>query len=875
MATELPRSDQEGTTMRMRHAHAISVAIATALLMAFASAPASASPPGSETVDRSGTLETSGQSMWQAGAGGGPQEKTLTLFDKRWEASGSGGQIVDAKSPPIKVCNIFKGKTVEKFFTEGSTSCEEEEELSVNFGDFGAEGSASTKGEIGMSVKLHGFASGSIGVTYPVTAHYTIPKPYSFAAGDPVTVGTSETVDPGAVLSTSFPTLESAELDGVFGFHADGSFNLCFFECTGNESIFDFSLPEGYDGSNPASGKILEVANPGTLCFNAIVGFVAGFGNAPEQYTRCHNGETGTNTGYIALPNVQTTSALHGDGTLTAEGEDPYAVVPISAVTWATRMLPGKPPVPLNFGPAKIPGTSITLGWKTIQLIFTDIEAMRQAFSFKPRVDTTLSWAGNLHYAIAGPHGEAAGEGTGGAVTFPLGDKLTLTTPSDLEGTLTVAPKLSMGSAELSNDTENLSIGEGEASALALTLDTPEAEAEAFGHKFTAWPGTEIKLGPLFKQPFPLATTRSGVVDSSWTLGGFNEPALQGLPLVPDPPPIAAPVTVKPVEGLSFEGEIARFTDPEPSSGASDYSVRIAWGDGAEEAGTLTDIGSEPTGTVFDVKARHVFTEEGEYPVDVTITDVDTPSLSVTDHSQALVSDAPLYASAHSDTTTLEGAPALLWPEPPSSGALATFTDEDPYGEIADYTATIDWGDGHTSAGAITETASGSHVWRVSGEHLYGPEDLGPHGVTVRIRDTGGSETTVTLTAIAYAYTAGGDFAIAPAPVGSPATFWSARWSTLNPLAQAPNSFKGWSDSAPTPPGCASSWTTRPGDSSEPPLAVPSYVAVLETGPVSQHGSQIAGQAHGVAIVHTEDGYGPAPGHAGTGTVVAQVCPAG
>ncbi len=81
-----------------------------------------AAAPGSETVGRSGTLETGGQSMWQAGSGGGPEEASTTFFDKRFEASGSGGSIADVKSPTFKVCNIFKGKTVEKFFTEGSTS---------------------------------------------------------------------------------------------------------------------------------------------------------------------------------------------------------------------------------------------------------------------------------------------------------------------------------------------------------------------------------------------------------------------------------------------------------------------------------------------------------------------------------------------------------------------------------------------------------------------------------------------------------------------------------------------------------------------------------------------------------------------------------
>jgi hypothetical protein len=620
------------------------------------------------------------------------------------------------------------------------------------------------------------------------------------------------------------------------------------------------------------SASTSATANPGTVCFDAIVSFVAGFGHAPAPYDRCHNSETGTNAGYVALPNVKTSSTLHGDGSLTAEGEDPYAVVPISAVTWATRILPDKPPVPLNFGPAKVPGTSITLGWNTIQLILTDIEAMRQQFTFKSRVDTTLSWGTSLDYTVTGPKGEVVGEGPGTGATFPLGDTLTLTTPAELKGPFTVTPTLSMSKAEFSNETQNVSTGEGEASALGLTLDTPEAEAEVAGHKFTAWPGTKLNLGPLFKEPFPIATTRNDISDGTWTLQGFNEPTLSNLSLVPDPPPVATPLTLHPVEGKLLQGAVARFTDPEPSSDASDYTVEIAWGDGHEEAATLTEVSSGDEGTVFEVLAHHVYREEGEYPLNVTIKDIDVPKLTVTDESQALVADAPLHATAHADTTTTGGQAARLWPEPPSSGTLASFTDEDPEGEIGDYSATIEWGDGHTTTGTVAEAAPASHVWTVSGEHLYAPEDQGPHTVVVRVRDEGGSETSVSLMTIAYGYTAGGDFAVAPAGVGSTVSYWGARWAAENRPLAATAAFKGWVAFAPVTPACGTTWTSLPGDSAIPPAGVPAYMAVIETGSVFQQGPTIGGATQGVAVVHTQPGYAANPGHRGTATVIAQVC---
>lgn len=856
--------------MLRRLQFAFAAAFAAALIACVTAAGAFAAPPGSEVVDRSGTLQTSGQSMWQEGEGGGPEEKSISLFDQKWNASGKGGAIKKAELS-VEVCNVWKTteEALEKFFTKGETTteCSEYVTISVNVGDFGVEGEASTSGEIGMALKLHGFASGSIGVNYPVTAHYRIPKPYSFAAGEAVSIGTSETVDPGAAISTSFPTLESAELDGIFGFHASASFNLCFFACTGEQSIFDFSLPEGYEGNNPTTGKLLEIANPGTLCFNAIVGFIAGFGHAPEAYDRCHNSETGVNSGYIALPNVKTTSSLQLDGSLVAEGEDPYVVVPISAVTWAARMLGKK--VPLNFGPAKIPGTEITLGWETIQLILTDVETMKQDFSFKPQVDTTLSWGQSLKYVVRNGKGEEVEESTGAEATFPLGDVVTVLTPSSLSGPIAVTPKLVMAQATLSNNTQNLSIGEGKFSALSLTLDTPSAEYE----KIEVWPGSKLNLGPVVNREFPLATTRTDIVDSSWTLQGFNEPTLADLTLIPDPPPVPTAVTVNPVEGLPFEGTIARFLDPEPTSDASDYAVSIKWGDGAEEAGTLTESEETGEGTLFVVNASHIYAEEGEYPVAVTIKDVDTPALIVTDESKAVVSDAPLYSKPHLNTVMNGGEEALLWPQPPAAGTLASFTDEDPGGTITDYSATIAWGDGSSSAGEIVETAPGSHEWDVNGEHLYAPEDLGPHTVTVTVTDEGGSVTSTTLTTIAYAFSEGGDFAIAPASLGGKVTFWGARWASLNSLLDAPPSFKGWINSGSTPPLCEGSWSSAPGNSSMPPSSVPSYLAVLEAGSLGKHGSTISGQARGLAIVQVSGGYGPNPGHAGVGTVIAKACP--
>ena len=72
---------------------------------------------------------------------------------------------------------------------------------------------------------------------------------------------------------------------------------------------------------------------------------------------------------------------------------------------------------------------------------------------------------------------------------------------------------------------------------------------------------------------------------------------------------------------------------------------------------------------------------------------------------------------------------------------------------------------------------------------------------------------------------------------------------------------------------CGSDWSSRPGDSAAPPVALPTYMAVIVTSTVSKSGSSVGGNTASMVIVRTNGGYAPDPGHAGTGTVIGVVCP--
>lgn len=188
-----------------------------------------------------------------------------------------------------------------------------------------------------------------------------------------------------------------------------------------------------------------------------------------------------------------------------------------------------------------------------------------------------------------------------------------------------------------------------------------------------------------------------------------------------DPPLTAVAATTLPVEGTSISGTVATFTDADPAGTVSDYTSTIDWGDGASTAGTITSAASGG----FAVVGSHVYAEETqEWPVTVLISDVGGAQATAT--GTVNVADAKLHLSAGTSI-------------PPSAGAannlvLATFTDDGGAEPVGNYMATIDWGDGATSAGSITWANS---VFQITGSHQYAK--AGSFSIGVSVKDDGGS----------------------------------------------------------------------------------------------------------------------------------------
>jgi hypothetical protein len=77
------------------------------------------------------------------------------------------------------------------------------------------------------------------------------------------------------------------------------------------------------------------------------------------------------------------------------------------------------------------------------------------------------------------------------------------------------------------------------------------------------------------------------------------------------------------------------------------------------------------------------------------------------------------------------------------TGVVSSFTDGDALGLALDFTATIDWGDGHISAG--TMAGSGVAGFDVSGTHTY--DAAGTFAVRTDVADFGGAAATLANTA--------------------------------------------------------------------------------------------------------------------------------
>jgi len=168
-------------------------------------------------------------------------------------------------------------------------------------------------------------------------------------------------------------------------------------------------------------------------------------------------------------------------------------------------------------------------------------------------------------------------------------------------------------------------------------------------------------------------------------------------------------------QGSATNVQVATFTDTYLPAVASDFLASIDWGDGQTSLGTIT--GSNGS---FTVDASHAYATAGTDTFTVTVQDDDLGTASASGSGTAtivartimgtMVLASATEATALSNTTT-----------------VATFTDSQTSDMAGDFSATIDWGDGVTTAGTVVGS---NWSFTVQGGHTYADEGSDPASVT-------------------------------------------------------------------------------------------------------------------------------------------------
>jgi hypothetical protein len=229
------------------------------------------------------------------------------------------------------------------------------------------------------------------------------------------------------------------------------------------------------------------------------------------------------------------------------------------------------------------------------------------------------------------------------------------------------------------------------------------------------------------------------------------------------------------------------------------------------------------------------------------------------------------FTVTHEETTITYTGPSVILNG--SATTLSARLLEDGATPIAGRTVTITLGtDGGAQSCSGTTNAGGDVSCVVSPVS----QPLGPGTVTASFAgDAFYKPATTTAPTIIFAFAPGGGaFVVGDKSDTGAVTFWDSQWADLNSLSggPAPSSFKGFAET-PAIPGCGTAWSTDTGNSTPPPDGpLPSYMGVIVTSSADQNGSVDSGNTVHIVVVTTDPGYKPDPGHAGTGTVVAQFC---
>jgi streptogramin lyase len=221
---------------------------------------------------------------------------------------------------------------------------------------------------------------------------------------------------------------------------------------------------------------------------------------------------------------------------------------------------------------------------------------------------------------------------------------------------------------------------------------------------------------------------------------------------VAEAPLLASAVPVSATEGVVVRAGtlVATFVDTGGAHFLGDYAAFINWGDGtAADAAALGVSGGN-----FQVTSAvpHTYKTAGQFTTLVTIQDLD-PANPWAAVETTFASATATVADAHLTEVAVDPLPRLPKGTALSGVTVGSFFDGNAFAIPADFTATIDWGDGSPlTLSTIAQPNGPGTAFVALGNHTYTVDRAQPYDITVAILDRAGRGlTTGTSAAVADA----------------------------------------------------------------------------------------------------------------------------
>ncbi len=232
-------------------------------------------------------------------------------------------------------------------------------------------------------------------------------------------------------------------------------------------------------------------------------------------------------------------------------------------------------------------------------------------------------------------------------------------------------------------DGETNNLGQITTSGAITEFALPSATSDDYLNNIVAGPGNSLWYA----------------TETGWQLNSFD----------PSDALLAGGTSLQDTAGATSTDTLATFTDFAPGSNASFYQANIDWGDGTNSVGTIAQTAPGQ----YSVTAPHEWSV-GYFNVTVTITDAREAG------GPGIVAGrtAVAYTSVEADAPTPVGTGIAVSAVAGQTfgGPVADFTNV-VLSSLTSYSATIDWGDGHVTAGTLAPDGNGGVT--VSGSEQY------------------------------------------------------------------------------------------------------------------------------------------------------------